>query len=95
MFFGPAGAIVIAAWAWSLMRATAAVLLDASDPQLEQEVKACIEGPGDATITDLHLWRIGPGAYSAIVSVTGIDRITTRRRLAPVHEIGHLTVEIR
>lgn len=92
---GIVGATVIAVWAWSLMRDTAAVLLDASDPQLEREVKDFVEGPGDAKITDLHIWRVGPGAYSAIVSVTGIDRATTRQRIAPVHEIEHLTVEVR
>ena len=52
--------------------------------------------PGDARITDLHVWRIGPDAHSAIVSVTGaVDVATVRDRLRPVHELGHLTVECR
>ena len=51
---------------------------------------------GDARITDLHVWRIGPGVHAAIVSVTGsIDGDTVRRRLAPVHELAHITVEAR
>lgn len=55
-----------------------------------------VEGPGDARITDLHVWRIGPEAHAAIVSVTGgIDGETVRKRLRPVHELGHLTVECR
>jgi cation diffusion facilitator family transporter len=92
---GVVGAAVIAAWAWTLMRDTSAVLLDASDPKLEAEIREQVEGPGDAAITDLHLWRVGPGVHAAIVSVTGADNETVRQRLAPVHEIGHLTVEAR
>ncbi|HWK67322.1 MAG TPA: CDF family Co(II)/Ni(II) efflux transporter DmeF [Rhizobiaceae bacterium] len=92
---GIVGAVVIASWSWTLMRDTATVLLDASDPDLEDEIRHEVEGPGDARITDLHVWRVGPGAHAAIVSVTGADQDAVRRRLAPVHEIVHLTVEVR
>lgn len=92
---GLVGATVIAFWSWSLMRVTAAVLLDASDPALEAEIRGHVEGPGDARITDLHVWRVGPGAHAAIVSAIGTDHTTIRQRLQPVHEIEHLTVEVR
>jgi cation diffusion facilitator family transporter len=92
---GIVGAVVIASWSWSLMRDTASVLLDASEPDLEAEVREHVEGPGDARITDLHVWRVGPGAHAAIVSVRGIGRETVVSRLAPVHEVAHLTVETR
>lgn len=92
---GIVGALVIARWSWTLMRDTAAVLLDAADPALEREVREHIER-GDARITDLHIWRVGPEAHAAIVSVTGpIDAEKVRARLAPVHELAHLTVEHR
>ena len=93
---GLVGAAVIAIWSRGLMRDTAAVLLDAADPALEGEVRAQVEGPGDARITDLHVWRVGPGAHAAIVSVTGqADGETIRQRLRPVHELVHVTVEAR
>ncbi|HWT41823.1 MAG TPA: CDF family Co(II)/Ni(II) efflux transporter DmeF [Sphingopyxis sp.] len=92
---GIVGSIVIAVWAVSLMRDTGAVLLDATDAAIESEIRALVEGPGDATITDLHVWRVGPGAHSAIISVVGTTRETICQRVAPVHEIEHLTVEIR
>jgi Co/Zn/Cd efflux system component len=92
---GLVGAVVVASWSISLMRDTSAVLLDRSDPSIEAEIREQIEGAGDATISDLHLWRVGPGAHAAIVSVSGIDIETARERLASVHEIAHLTVEIR
>lgn len=76
------------------MRDTAAVLLDTTDKAIEAEVRVFVGGPGDARIPDLHVWRIGPEAHAAIVSVRGgIDAKTVRDRLKPVHELGHLTVE--
>lgn len=92
---GVVGAIVIAVWSVSLLRDTGAVLLDATDAKIEAEIRSLVEGPGDAKITDLHVWRVGPGAHSAIVSVTGVTRETVCQRVRPVHEIEHLTVEIR
>ena len=93
---GIVGAIVIARWSWSLMRDTAAVLLDTTDTAIEAEVREFVEGPGDARITDLHIWRVGPGAHAAIVSVTGsADADAIRERLVPVHELAHVTVETR
>lgn len=93
---GIVGAVVIAIWSWTLMRDTAAVLLDTTDHHLEAEVREHVEAEGDARITDLHVWRVGPGAHAAIVSVAGdVDCETVRARLVPVHEISHLTVETR
>jgi cation diffusion facilitator family transporter len=93
---GIVGATVIAVWAWTLMRDTGGVLLDATDAHLEAEVRENVEGNGDARITDLHIWRVGPGAHAAIVSVTGgVDSKTVRSRLAPVHALAHVTVETR
>lgn len=92
---GVVGAMVIASWSWSLMRDTASVLLDASEPDLEAKVREHVEGPGDARIADLHVWRVGPGAHAAIVSVSGIGGEAVVSRLAPVHEIAHLTVETK
>lgn len=95
---GIVGALVIARWSWILMRDTAAVLLDRTDAHVAEEVRELIEGVGDARITDLHVWRIGPDAHAAIVSVVaadGIDGATIRARLKPVHELRHLTVECR
>lgn len=94
---GIVGAIVIARWSWALMRDTASVLLDKTDDHVADEVRELVQAPGDAQITDLHVWRIGPEAHAAIVSVVGapeVDGNTIRARLAPVHELAHLTVEI-
>ena len=95
---GIVGAIVIARWAWTLMGTTAGVLLDQTDAHVAEEIRELVEQPGDATITDLHVWRVGPDAHAAIVSVIGdatTDAEGIRERLKPVHEVSHLTVEFR
>ncbi|WP_010543459.1 CDF family Co(II)/Ni(II) efflux transporter DmeF [Sphingomonas elodea] len=93
---GLVGAVVIARWSWSLLRDTAAMLLDATDAPVAEEVRALVEAPGDARITDLHVWRVGPEARAAIVSVAGVANAElVRQRLAPVHELAHLTIEMR
>lgn len=95
---GIVGAIVIARWAWSLMGVTSAVLLDQTDEHVAEEIRELVETPGDATITDLHVWRVGPEAHAAIVSVIGestVNAESIRERLKPVHEVSHLTVEFR
>ncbi len=91
---GIVGAIVIAIWSAGLLRDTASVLLDATDQPLEDEVREEVEGPGGARITDLHVWRLGPGTYGAIVSYVGAaSPADVRTRLKRVHELGHVTVE--
>jgi cation diffusion facilitator family transporter len=95
---GIVGAVVIARWSWSLMRDTAAVLLDRTDDHVAAEVRELVEAPGDALIADLHVWRVGPEAHAAIVSVVvgqGVTWETIRARLIPVHELAHLTIEMR
>lgn len=95
---GIVGAIVIARWAWSLMGITAGVLLDQTDMHIAEEIRELVEKPGDASITDLHVWRVGPQAHAAIVSVLGdatVNAENIRERLKPVHEVKHLTVEFR
>ncbi len=94
---GIVGGLVIGRWSWALMRETAGVLLDTTDAAVAEEVRETVEGPGDARIVDLHVWRIGPEAHACIVSIAAptLDAEAIRRRLAPVHEITHLTVEIR
>lgn len=93
---GVVGAIVIGSWSWTLMRDTAAVLLDTADNHVADEIRELVEAPGDAKVIDLHVWRVGPEVHAAIVEVASqVSVQTLRDRLRPVHEIGHLTVAIR
>jgi cation diffusion facilitator family transporter len=91
---GIVGALVISRWSWTLMRQTADVLLDTANPRIVDQMRTVVERCGDARIVDLHAWRVGPGAYAAIVSVTGeASPAEIRSRLQEIGGIAHLTVE--
>lgn len=93
---GLVGAVVIARWAWTLMRDAASVLLDATDPALAARVRECVEGAGDVQILDMHVWRIGPAAHAAILEVRStVTSAALRQRLAPVPALAHVTIEVR
>ena len=94
---GLVGAGVIASWAYRLVRDTGAILLDVNpDRRTTEGVRAAIEADGDQ-LTDLHVWRLGPGHLGAIVSVATASGRTARfyrERLAQFHSLSHLTVEV-
>ena len=95
---GIVGAAVISRWAWSLLRDTGRVLLDMSlSPELERRIRQSLEQGGDQ-VSDLHLWRLGPGHLGAIVSIVS-DRPQPngayRAKLAGFGQISHLTVEVQ
>lgn len=95
---GIVGALVIARWSYTLIKSSAAVLLDASDEQVAEQIRRSVEAPGDANIVDLHVWQVGPGARAAIVSVVArasLNAEALRGRLAPVPGLAHLTLELR
>lgn len=90
---GILGAIVIARWAWGLMGDTAAVLLDTADPALAARMRTAAEAEG-ARVIDLHVWRIGPSAHAAIVSIAPLASCAAvRARLAAIPGLAHVTVE--
>ena len=94
---GIIGACVIASWSYGLIRDTGAILLDRiPDSRLAQDLRATIESDG-STLTDLHLWRLGPGHLGAIVSVCPKERCTAdyyRAKLACYRSLSHVTIEI-
>ncbi|MDP9082199.1 MAG: CDF family Co(II)/Ni(II) efflux transporter DmeF [Pseudomonadota bacterium] len=95
---GIIGACVIASWSYGLIRDTGAILLDRiPDPRLAQDLRKTIESDG-STLTDLHLWRLGPGHLGAIVSVCPKERCTAayyRAKLARYGSLSHVTIEIQ
>ena len=92
------GAAVIASWSYGLIRDTGAILLDMNpDRDMAERMRAMIETDGDR-LTDLHLWRLGPGHLGAILSVA------TRRQREPDYYqsllsrfrgLSHVTVQVQ
>jgi cation diffusion facilitator family transporter len=94
---GLIGAAVIANWSFGLMRDTGGILLDRTpDPRMADSVRKAIESEGDE-VTDLHLWRLGPGHLGAIVSVATTkarDASHYRQRLTKFADLSHITIEV-
>lgn len=94
---GLVGAIVIAAWAKGLIISAAKVLLDAvPDPALAAEIKSRLELDLDR-VSDLHLWRLGPGHFGLVVTVvTDAPQAPEvyKARLSGLTGLSHVTVEV-
>jgi cation diffusion facilitator family transporter len=95
---GLVGAVVIANWSVALIRDTGGILLDrVPDSAMADKVRQAVESEGDR-VTDLHLWRLGPGHLGAIVSVAtsnAREAAHYRKRLARFAGLSHVTVEVQ
>jgi cation diffusion facilitator family transporter len=94
---GLVGTVVIASWAFGLMRSAGRVLLDTvPDPQLEQRIRERMEIGGDR-VTDLHVWQLGPGHAAVIASVVSDAPqapAVYKERLNGLDGLSHVTVEV-
>jgi cation diffusion facilitator family transporter len=95
---GLVGAVVIASWAYGLVRDTGSILLDMNpDRGLTETIRKTVEAQGDS-VCDLHLWRVGPGHLAAIVEVATESARQAefyKRRLSRLPALSHVTVEVR
>lgn len=94
---GLVGSVVIASWAFGLIRTSGAVLLDVrADEKLEKVIRARLEA-GEDRVTDLHLWQVGPGHCAVLVSLVSHepqDPAVYKQRLAGLKGLSHVTVEV-
>ncbi len=95
---GIVGAIVIARWSYGLTRDTGSILLDMDiNTPLSDKIRRKIESDENNRIIDLHLWRIGPGHFAAIISIhTRIPHTPSyyKKLLEEMEELRHITVEV-
>lgn len=95
---GVIGALVIANWSCGLMRDTGGILLDMnSDQRMAENVRHLVEDNGDKVL-DLHVWRLGPGHMSAVVSVATSEPHRSpsfyHAALKRFKGLSHVTVEV-
>jgi cation diffusion facilitator family transporter len=94
---GIVGALVIAVWAVGLLRETGRVLLDMTpDTALAARIREAVESGGDR-VSDLHLWRLGPGHLGVILAIDTAearDGAFYRRLLKRFGDLSHVTVEV-
>ena len=96
---GIVGAVLVAIWAFGLMRDSGRILLDAEmdSPVVAEVGQVVAELPAPADITDLHVWRVGQQKYACILSLRaaeGIRADEVRQRLGVHEELAHIAVEI-
>ena len=94
---GIIGSIVIASWAYTLIRDAGSVLLDVSfDRNIERTIRARLE-QGDDRVTDLHVWQLGPGHCAAVISLLSDapkQPAIYKERLHDLKGLSHVTVEV-
>ena len=90
---GLLGSFVVMNWAYVLAYDTIQLLLDLNpDEELTGHLLKRLEGDG-STVTDLHVWRLGPGHLGAIISVepslafVGNDLINTLYQALPIYTL--------
>ena len=94
---GVVGALVIARWSWGLLRTAGAALLDVvPDQRLRAILRQRLEVGGDR-VSDLHLWRLGPGHTGVTASIVAAEPQAPRiykERLAGIPGLSHVTIEV-
>ena len=95
---GLVGALVILRWSVSLLRDAGSVLLDSEcDPDLAGRIRARLEETRDDHVTDLHVWRVGPGRFAAMASLVSDEAQAPehyKERLADIACLAHVTIEV-
>lgn len=95
---GPVGGVVILWWSVTLCRQASGQLLDVtSSTKHEEIVRRRLEAIDDVRVADLHVWELGPGRRSCIVSVvtaTPRDVDFYRSAVLDALPVAHLTIEI-
>lgn len=95
---GIVGAVLVTRWSWSLLRDSGHVLLDRQQPRLDASIRETIETGADERVSDLHVWSIGPGIYTAIVALVADDPLTPEQYRVRLQEalprLIHVTVEV-
>lgn len=95
---GIVGAVIITRWSYGLLKDTARVLLDRDvNPQLVADITACIEADADNRVADIHVWRVGAGSLSVILSIVTHHPQPAehyKELIGDFDEVAHVTVEV-
>lgn len=95
---GIVGALVITRWSYGLLMETSGIILDKNiDAQSTQAIQKAIETDADNRVTDIHVWKVGPADYAAIISVvTHFPQPPDHYKslLKAFDDLSHVTVEV-
>jgi cation diffusion facilitator family transporter len=95
---GLVGAAVILKWSFGLLRDTGGILLDMeAGGDLAARIRTDVEAKDGDRVADLHVWRVGPGHFAAIVAIVtrrATDAAELKAMLKTRYPLAHLTVEV-
>ncbi|MGR8919889.1 MAG: cation diffusion facilitator family transporter [Gammaproteobacteria bacterium] len=95
---GIVGAALIARWSVELVRDSGGILLDGSaGPATRERIVQALEAGGENVVTDLHVWKVGPRDYAAIISLgtrtpRGADYY--KGLIGHLGDVSHVSVEV-
>jgi cation diffusion facilitator family transporter len=96
---GLVGAVLVSVWAYSLLRDTGRVLVDAemNVPVVAEIREVIAASPVKAQICDLHVWRVGKGKFACILSLATENEVSPeyfKQQLSIHEELVHISIEI-
>lgn len=95
---GLVGALVIARWAYGLVRETGVILLDGtSNHQMQLAIVTAIQQDQDNRVTDLHVWHLSQTHLAATISlVTHVPHSPEyyKQLLSHLPALSHVLVEV-
>lgn len=97
---GIVGAILVSKWAWGLIIQTGKTLLDAemTEPVVDEIREVIADLDKSIDIVDLHVWKVGRGKFSCILSLATnnmqLTPIVVKKALSIHDEIVHTSIEI-
>lgn len=96
---GIVGSILVFIWGIKLIKESSKILLDAQmdEPIVDEVIKTINMMEQNLEIKDLHIWRVGKGKYSCIISIVSEDELDLNFIKETLHkheELAHITIEI-
>lgn len=97
---GILGAILVAKWALGLITETGKILLDAEmeEPIVEEIKEAVHQLDRSIDIIDIHVWQVGKGKFSCILSLetesSSLTPLIVKKALSIHEEIVHASIEL-
>lgn len=96
---GLVGAILVARWSVGLIKSASTVLLDRqASNDARNQITGIIESYRDTRVSDFHMWCIGPGIYSASLTVVTDHPDTPEKYKTMIPSnlgVVHTTVEVQ
>ena len=99
-FMGIIGSILVFIWAIGIVKQSGKILLDAGmdEPIVEEVIEVINSLKQNITIEDLHIFRVGKGKFSCILTLnsnSNIDINHIKKELSIHNELVHIIIELK